>query len=702
MFKRKRKVGRPSNKELRRERNFKIFSIIGIFFVLTFSVYSLSGYLRENIDSLKGQVKYGRNGDYCNEKNTKSGSLIIGDSRVCQLYNYNNSSASYNATWGGHYGYGGETYQIDTVNKRAKMRSYAKLTIKKTGNVNIFIFATVNDYNGGNDYSAPLNNVVNLAKNAYTWTYKYNGKTVHPKVYIISLVGSKGVNVDAFNNALQKAAKKSSKFDYIGINDLVGSDGYLSDNLHYTDETCRKILERMENYGLSALKEKEDTFETNNNKNTNKSDVISEKKVNYKIYYDANGGTNAPSTQTYTNIVGEKISSKVPTKNGYQFVNWKDSKSNKVFYPDEIITNISHDLNLVAQYKANTYTVMYGANGGTNAPETQKFLFNSKAQLSYQIPKRDGYDFMYWKHSTSDRRFLPGDKIPDGWGSFILIAQWKESNGQKTNEYKIYYNANGGTNAPSTQTFEYNKKEHISSQVPSKEGYTFKGWKNSSSSRVLNPGDVIPSNWEDTTLIAIWEKVENVQKYKITYNANGGKFGLINEQFVYNENYKITSQIPSKEGYTFVNWKHNTSNKIFRPGNQIPTDWKDFTLIAQYRKNIITITYDSAGGKINLMKDKTWGLDGTKVTHGGKQVLHRIEYGKTLGKYGLADPNSKSELNLTKKGYKIVKNKEWICTSGCTTNNKIFNEKTMYKASDLCNASKSDCTVVLKVNWQKK
>ena len=70
MFKRKRKVGRPSNKELRRERNFKIFSIIGIFFVLTFSVYSLSGYLRENIDSLKGQVKYGRNGDYIRLDNT--------------------------------------------------------------------------------------------------------------------------------------------------------------------------------------------------------------------------------------------------------------------------------------------------------------------------------------------------------------------------------------------------------------------------------------------------------------------------------------------------------------------------------------------------------------------------------------------------------------------------------------------------------
>ena len=76
MFKKKRKVGRPSNKEIRREKNLKFLSIIGLFFVFTFSVYTLSGYLKNNIDNLKGQVKYGRVGDYCDEKNIKSKTIF--------------------------------------------------------------------------------------------------------------------------------------------------------------------------------------------------------------------------------------------------------------------------------------------------------------------------------------------------------------------------------------------------------------------------------------------------------------------------------------------------------------------------------------------------------------------------------------------------------------------------------------------------
>ena len=698
MFKKKRKVGRPSNKEIRREKNLKFLSIIGLFFVFTFSVYTLSGYLKNNIDNLKGQVKYGRVGDYCDEKNIKSGNLIIGDSRTCQLYNFNNSYASFNSTWGGHYGYGGETYQIDTQAKRTKMKYYAQNTIKKVGFVNIYIFSTVNDYNGGGNYQGALNNHLNLAKTAYTWKQKYKGKTVRPKVYVVSLVGSKGVNVDDYNNVLKAQASKTKKFDYINITDVVTNDGYLSDNLHYTNETCSKILSRLDDYG-KVFQELEGTFETY--KKTEKGSTIKTEKIEsiiYKIMYNLNGGTGAQATQSYKYNNGDKILIQKPTKNGYTFEGWLNKKTNKVYKPNEEIKNTYGDFELVAVWKANTYTIMYGANGGKNEPATQKFEFNSNAKLSTQKPYREGYTFVNWKHSTSDKTFNPGDPIPKGWGNFVLIAQWKENN-VRDDTYTITYNLNGGSNAQTSQKFKYNADERISKQIPTRSGYTFKEWKHNSSSRVFNPGDKIPQDWKDFTLIAVWEVTG--QTYTITYNLNGGSGSIYNEVYVAGKG-KVTTTKPTKTGYTFVNWKHSTSNRTFKPGEAIPADWKNITLIAQYRINTMTIIYDSAGGKINIMKDKNWGLSGTTVTYGGKVKTHTINYGKTLGQYGLADPDSKSELNLTKKGYKIVKNKEWICASGCTTKNRVYDETTKYKASDFCDASKSDCTVTLKVNWQKK
>jgi hypothetical protein len=189
-------------------------------------------------------VSYGSNGYHCNKENTASGNLLVGDSRTCQLWYYNNSGASFVSVWGGHYGYGGSTGQIDTKTQRTDMKQYAKDTIKELGYCNIYIFATVNDYNGGDQYKSAANNVYNLAQTAYGWTQKYNKKTVHPTVYVVSLVGGKGKDVSKYNTYLSGKIAKSKKISgFIDISDcLTGSNsGYLSDNLHYSDTTLKNI-----------------------------------------------------------------------------------------------------------------------------------------------------------------------------------------------------------------------------------------------------------------------------------------------------------------------------------------------------------------------------------------------------------------------------------------------------------------------------
>ena len=77
----------------------------------------------------------------------------------------------------------------------------------------------------------------------------------------------------------------------------------------------------------------------------------------------------------------------------------------------------------------------------------------------------------------------------------------------KRNLWYITYNANGGTGAPSTQKKHFNNTLYLSTQKPTKSGYTFTGWSTSSSSSYAQyqPGDAFTTD-ADTTLYAVWKE----------------------------------------------------------------------------------------------------------------------------------------------------------------------------------------------------
>ena len=92
--------------------------------------------------------------------------------------------------------------------------------------------------------------------------------------------------------------------------------------------------------------------------------------------------------------------------------------------------------------------------------------------------------------------------------------------------YKISYNANGGTGAPSAQTKWYGSALTLSSSKPSRSGYTFKGWATSSTATTAtySAGGSYTAN-ASATLYAVWQVAYT--KPKITgfgvSRANGGK-----------------------------------------------------------------------------------------------------------------------------------------------------------------------------------
>lgn len=117
--------------------------------------------------------------------------------------------------------------------------------------------------------------------------------------------------------------------------------------------------------------------------------------------------------------------------------------------------------------------------------------------------------------------------------------------------YTISYNANGGSGAPSSQTKWYGKSLTLSSTVPTRTGYTFKGW--SASAYATSPTWYASGSYSDNTtrtLYAVWEAIT----YSVSYNANGGSGAPSSQTKTYGVTLTLSSTVPTRTNYNFKGW----------------------------------------------------------------------------------------------------------------------------------------------------
>ena len=180
--------------------------------------------------------------------------------------------------------------------------------------------------------------------------------------------------------------------------------------------------------------------------------------------------------------------------------------------------------------------VSYNANGGTGTMSSHNVYYNSVFSLKESTFKKTGYKQVGWNaYRCSDNKWFAygigwkteEDINKNGWtksvypnpikdwtfdwswynegilnDTIIFYAVW-----EKVDTYKISYNANGGTGAPSSQTKTYGQTLTLSSTKPTRSGYTFLGWSTSSTATkaTYSAGGSFTID-EDTTLYAVWSK----------------------------------------------------------------------------------------------------------------------------------------------------------------------------------------------------
>ena len=149
----------------------------------------------------------------------------------------------------------------------------------------------------------------------------------------------------------------------------------------------------------------------------------------YTVSYNVNGGTGSIASQTKTHGTDLTLTSSVPTRTGYTFVGWSESKSaGSAEYISGGKFSKNADTTLYAVWKINTYTVKYDLNGGTGSIASQTKTYGTDLTLTSSVPTRTGYTFVGWSESKSaeSAEYISGGKFNKN-ANTTLYAVWKVS-----------------------------------------------------------------------------------------------------------------------------------------------------------------------------------------------------------------------------------------------------------------------------------
>lgn len=307
-----------------------------------------------------------------------------------------------------------------------------------------------------------------------------------------------------------------------------------------------------------------------------------------------------------------------PSRTGYTFAGWSGSYS-----------NVTSNRTITATWSPNTYYVYYNANGGSGAPATTSFKFNSGAKISSATPTRTGYTFTGWNTAANGTgtSFSPGQAVPGGWGSFTLYAQWRINsytnsiahwargfvNGEGNNGAKTAFHlgtTSFSANYGSTYTMDSSRKTTIPNGF-----YLASNFGTSSISGSWG-SYTMPSNVSQNASGMYYEYYYAPNSYSITYNMNGGTNNSSNPSS-YNVLYGVTLKNPTKKGYTFAGWYDGNTkitginegkNASFSSAsdlyNQLASRTTgNKTLTAKWVANTYTVTYDANGGTGSMNAD---------------------------------------------------------------------------------------------------
>ena len=318
--------------------------------------------------------------------------------------------------------------------------------------------------------------------------------------------------------------------------------------------------------------------------------------INYyytRNYYklDLKSGTGIKSVSGSGNyLYGSSVTIDAVVKDGYTFKNWTDGSDVVTSKKKYSFTRKAASRTFTANATANTYTITFDRQKGSDGTSTLKATFDASLS-AITIPTRSGYKFLgYYKTTdTSGTKYYDstgkGLKKYDIVGNTTLYANWQ------ANTYTVSYKANGGNGTMSSSSHTYGTKKALNENKFTREGYKFLGWSKKSDATKASYSDkqevsaLTTTDKGTVTLYAVWSAKNDIEYKVIHYKQN-----ISNDDYYVNEreflsgtaNTNVTPEVRTYNGFTSPNTK---TVKIEPDGS---------TVIKYYYKRI--------SSKVNLVK----------------------------------------------------------------------------------------------------
>ena len=389
-------------------------------------------------------------------------------------------------------------------------------------------------------------------------------------------------------------------------------------------------------------------------------------------------------------VDGKTVSSEATPREGYHFVGWyeKDAQGRlSLVNKDATLTVTSNmmqakldlltrsreenrtpvlEVRYIAVFARDSFTVKFEPNGALDAGgksdvtgemPPQKFHDpNSEDQpttLRKNAFTRPGYEFTGWAESKTGegRTYVDkapfaevtkyrGVKIEDG-GTIILYAQW-EKLPDVTISYTPIPTSLGTVELNLTESNELDPQDGMVSEslnpetgtargataVPGK-GSVFVGWYDAQGKHPLTdkttytPEKGSSGRYQDGSYVARFR----LKQYVLHYDANGGTDTMEDQTFPHGQAYPLEKCAFSREGYRFVGWATESTDKVkYKDQESIKLD-EEFpnltndndvvTLYAVWEEQSVTIGYVSSDTELGTVTVESEPVDAvTGTAHG--------------------------------------------------------------------------------------
>ena len=269
------------------------------------------------------------------------------------------------------------------------------------------------------------------------------------------------------------------------------------------------------------------------------------KNVDVTVTYHSNYGDDV--TDVYTATTGNEYAAlgyaatKLTARENYTFDGWYTDAACETPYTAKVLMT---GLHLYAKWVPTNSNVSYfyqnEQGNATQFGDIDTYAFGTDVTVRTAHPEKEGYTFTGWTN-------IANIVTVDADGKFTMPAQDVRFDAQfSINQYHVTYKVDG-KDYGNTETYVFNS-DVVIRPVPTKEGYTFTGWK---------IGTADAENFKMPAHDVTIEGTFAINRYTVTYKVDTEVVGT--DVYDFNSDVVIRD-VPTKEGYTFSGWKIGTAD----------------------------------------------------------------------------------------------------------------------------------------------